>query len=318
MEETSSTATAKKIRKKRASKHDFKDGLGRVFAHRHANGGGWVADTAKVADTAFVNKFAQVYHHAVVEGRAEITHKAQVCGYAHLTDRVKVTNTAYVGGQARAADDSRVLHMARVIGGTLLGSTVLQDRAIVLGNPTVKSCTMRGDSRIAGEAVVMMTSMEGAAYIAGDAHVCKSTLQGYVTVAGNAQVLSSKLHQLSLYKGNTDTSLLDENRLKVVDFAVIANVESINALLVFGGHCMVIGGRIIFRPPTSTNGYDRISVTEDAIFPAATIERYDQFQAYNVPRSQRARALNHLMPTTQPVNMDALVPARRLMSMGGV
>lgn len=33
---------------------DFEDGNGPVPAHQHSNGGGWVADTATVADTAYV------------------------------------------------------------------------------------------------------------------------------------------------------------------------------------------------------------------------------------------------------------------------
>jgi hypothetical protein len=34
--------------------------------HRHPNGGGWVADTARVAATAFVGFFARVYGDAQV------------------------------------------------------------------------------------------------------------------------------------------------------------------------------------------------------------------------------------------------------------
>lgn len=35
---------------------------------RHVNGGGWVAETAQVADSAFVGLFAQVCDTAQVEG----------------------------------------------------------------------------------------------------------------------------------------------------------------------------------------------------------------------------------------------------------
>ena len=38
---------------------DFGNGL--VDAHKHLNGGGWVADTAQVAETAYVGPNAQVY-----------------------------------------------------------------------------------------------------------------------------------------------------------------------------------------------------------------------------------------------------------------
>ena len=35
-------------------KFDFNDGNGLVPAHKHSNGGGWVAETADVADTVYV------------------------------------------------------------------------------------------------------------------------------------------------------------------------------------------------------------------------------------------------------------------------
>ena len=44
-----------------------------VKFHRHPNGGGWVADTAKVANTAFVGLFARVYGNAEVFGNAWVS-----------------------------------------------------------------------------------------------------------------------------------------------------------------------------------------------------------------------------------------------------
>ena len=41
--------------------HDFNDGKGPAPAHKHSNGGGWVADTATVAASAFVGPDARVY-----------------------------------------------------------------------------------------------------------------------------------------------------------------------------------------------------------------------------------------------------------------
>jgi hypothetical protein len=40
--------------------YNFGDGHGPVAAHRHANGGGWVADTATVSDSAYVGPVSQV------------------------------------------------------------------------------------------------------------------------------------------------------------------------------------------------------------------------------------------------------------------
>ena len=50
--------------------YDF--GSGPVAAHRHPNGGGWVADTAQVEASAYVGPDAQVYGNARVFGNARV------------------------------------------------------------------------------------------------------------------------------------------------------------------------------------------------------------------------------------------------------
>ena len=47
--------------------YDFGDGNGPVPAHQHPNGGGWVANTAWVQDTAYVGSDATVYGRAWVQ-----------------------------------------------------------------------------------------------------------------------------------------------------------------------------------------------------------------------------------------------------------
>lgn len=310
---TDSTTLVKKPRKKRASKHDFKDGRGKVFAHHHVNGGGWVADTAKVADTVFVSKYAQVFHNAIVEGRAHVGNQARVFGNAHISDRSRVENHAVVAGKTRMADDCRLLASSQAYGGILTGSTVLHDDCAITQNPRVHSCILRRSSRIGGYASVFETSLEDFAYIGGAGIVIKSSLRGFVTIAGNAQVMSSRLCQLNSYGQGT----ADENRLKVVDQAAVINCQDLNALLLIKGHTVIVGGTIRFRPTFNQNRFERIETVDNALFPELQITRLDQFTAHNVPLSERNRAMavaaGHIV---RPVNMNMLVPARRLMSSG--
>ncbi len=70
--------TAEKPEKPAVTTFDFGDGKGPVPAHKHPNGGGWVADTASVADTAYVGPDAWVF------GKAQVG-DAQVFGYARVT-----------------------------------------------------------------------------------------------------------------------------------------------------------------------------------------------------------------------------------------
>ena len=60
---------------------DFEDGNGPVPAHHHVNGGGWVADTARVSGNAWVYGDAQVYGDARVFGDARVSGDARVYSY---------------------------------------------------------------------------------------------------------------------------------------------------------------------------------------------------------------------------------------------
>ena len=62
----------------------FDFGTGPVPAHKHPNGGGWVADTATVSETAYVGPDARVYGNAVVSGNARVYSKAWVYGNARV------------------------------------------------------------------------------------------------------------------------------------------------------------------------------------------------------------------------------------------
>lgn len=59
---------------------DFQDGNGPVPAHQHPNGGGWVAETARVDASAYVGPNAWVYGDARVYGNARVFDNARVFG----------------------------------------------------------------------------------------------------------------------------------------------------------------------------------------------------------------------------------------------
>ena len=50
----------------------FDFGNGSVPAHRHSNGGGWVADTATVNPIAYIGQWARVYGEAQVFDAARV------------------------------------------------------------------------------------------------------------------------------------------------------------------------------------------------------------------------------------------------------
>ena len=79
------------------------DGL--TGGHRHANGGGWVADSAKVADSAYVGPNATVYG-GVVSGNARIEDHAAVYGGTVSGNAVVKGISVVVGSDTTVTDDA--------------------------------------------------------------------------------------------------------------------------------------------------------------------------------------------------------------------
>ncbi len=87
-------------------RYDF--GNGPVAAHKHENGGGWVADSAFVAKTAYVSPYAQVIDSARVRekawirGNAKITENSEVaCGVVIGEDTVLYGNVVIKDTECR-------------------------------------------------------------------------------------------------------------------------------------------------------------------------------------------------------------------------
>ncbi len=74
----------------------FDFGFGPVHAHRHANGGGWVAETASVSESAYVGPAARVCDNAQVYGNAQVYDNALVYGNALVYDNALVYGNAQV------------------------------------------------------------------------------------------------------------------------------------------------------------------------------------------------------------------------------
>ena len=78
--------------------YDFGDGNGPVPAKQHINGGGWVADTAKVSRTVYVGPKAKVYGNAQISGNVVIFDNVEVYGNAKFSgDPILKGNHKYFG-----------------------------------------------------------------------------------------------------------------------------------------------------------------------------------------------------------------------------
>lgn len=116
----------------------FDFGEGEVPAHRHPNGGGWVADTASVEDTCYVGILAQVYDRAWVFGKVRVYDRARVFGKARVSDgawvsgEARVFGKAWVSGEAWVFGEAQVSKAPIVISG-LQYPTTISDNVLTIG-----------------------------------------------------------------------------------------------------------------------------------------------------------------------------------------
>ncbi len=143
-------------------KETFDFGNGPVPAHKHENGGGWVADTAHVDDTVYVGPDARVYGFAKVYDHVRINDQATVYGQAQLHNDVCISNTAQIFNNAIIRNSVSVRHQAKVYGhAQLFNHVTIKDKAnisgyIVLRGSVIIAKDVKFDSnlRISGDAEI--------------------------------------------------------------------------------------------------------------------------------------------------------------------
>lgn len=232
-----------KVRKKRAPKHDFKDGNGKVFAHRHDNGGGWVADTAYVAPTVEVKRNAQVFGFARVVDDCRLENYAQVCDRARLYNSVVVKDRARVCGNASVCDTTRVsgkacvTNFADLSGGTHVhGNVVVQD-CVKLINTTCCNDAVYRRQRLAGRAIAIDSQLYEIVDLR-DTPVLQNTVLRNVMVSSSSRLTYATIHtQL-----NFDT----HQRLYAKDFSL---EHPLHTCVVHCFNAYILNSRL-FLPPT--------------------------------------------------------------------
>src|SRR5665213_1855058 len=189
--------------------HDFENDEGPVPAHQHGNGGGWVANSAVVADTAFVGPNASVFGRARVLDNSSVSDSAWVCGDAVASGDSRVHGDAVVEGNAQILGHGEVGGDAYVT-----GFAVIKDYAKVAGNAQiVNDQTIGGNTQVFVEGVaiphysssetamprsqpVVATSQcRGAQVVSGvfKAAACLALVGGLIGVVG----VASNLHSTS-------------------------------------------------------------------------------------------------------------------------
>lgn len=126
--------------------HNFQDGSGPVPAHRHPNGGGWVANTATVDDSAYVGP------HASVFGRAHVLENAYLNGMCRVYGDAVIIGTATVSDFAQVYGTSTLCGYVKASGHSVIrGDSKICESAHISGFVTVASSHVGGFAFIYGE-----------------------------------------------------------------------------------------------------------------------------------------------------------------------
>ncbi|MBE6842363.1 MAG: N-acetylglucosamine-1-phosphate uridyltransferase [Ruminococcus sp.] len=148
-----------------------------VKGHIHKNGGGFVADTAKVDDTVYVSENAMVLGNAVLSGNVRVEDYAVVANDVKASDNVIISGHAIVDGGGMIYDN-----------GWKYGSVVLSENAVISDSAVVtNSCTVSGSAHVVQKAyladavnVSENAIVKGMAYLYG-----KGNYSGQVIVDGD-------------------------------------------------------------------------------------------------------------------------------------
>jgi carbonic anhydrase/acetyltransferase-like protein (isoleucine patch superfamily) len=249
-----------KIRKKRAPKHDFKDGIGRVFAHRHANGNGWVADTARVEEQVYIGPRAQVYNYACVRGQVRLEGRARVFGHATLDGRasgrdsgIVVKTNAQVYGNALIRDTTIIADDASVTGNARIsGNSRIFGHAHVYQSAELISCVLNGRADVNGNAMAIRSTIVDA-IVNGSCTLYASTINAVATIGGFATLIETSVfshwtENPVLIRGHATLTKTNVYSPIVLDGHCICS--HVNFYLSGGGTPLIVDGNHILRGRT--------------------------------------------------------------------
>lgn len=121
--------------------HDFQDGNGPVPSHRHPKGGGIVADTAYVADGAYIGEKVWVFGHSRIGSNYISCHgNARICS-STLDSRVTLDEEANI--TASHLQNIIVSGKAHVNNSALFGTR--SDSIVIRGDAVIQTVEMCGD-----------------------------------------------------------------------------------------------------------------------------------------------------------------------------
>lgn len=295
-----------KVRKKRAPKHDFKDGTGRIAAHRHDNGRGWVADTATVDDTVYVGPRCEVFNRAIVKGAVRLEGQSRVSGGAVVSGGVIMRKNAHVYGAAVVRDTTEISDDVRICGSAhVSGTSRIFGTALISDSAQLFAVTLQGNCRISGAALIVRSTLHGDTgggsmiEIKGNCSVINGNISGNVCIESQAQLIRSTLRCFSV-----------DTKIHLTDFAIVADGSNIYYPLTIKDHSVVIRSTLANNYSSNAGSVDVQQLTGRIVLQHQNFSSRADLQNYLNLLAQHGGRLGaaQIMPNGQVAGF----PARRI------
>lgn len=152
-------------------------GYSKGSGHKHPNGGGWVADSAKVDDSVYVGPDAMVLGTSALTGNVRVEDHAIVAGSATVKDNVVISGHAVVDGGGMIYDNGWKFGSVE-----LSGNAVVGDSAVVSG-----LCKISGNAKVLQKAyLIESVTVTDNAVVKGMSYVYgKGTYSGNAIIDGD-------------------------------------------------------------------------------------------------------------------------------------
>lgn len=185
----------------------------RVEAHKHPNGGGWVANTAKVAPSVYVSSTSEVFDYAEINGHVIIRGKCRIFGNARIDgditilghviiqDNVRISGRATIDGRIDIKNAVCVYGTSSIRGEVILNNNAVINESVVAGwgsisdRVSVFSSTLNGDFCLCNHVAVNTSTLIGRFMLGGSATICASRVTN--TMAPHSRFYRKKLRKAS-------------------------------------------------------------------------------------------------------------------------
>jgi carbonic anhydrase/acetyltransferase-like protein (isoleucine patch superfamily) len=199
------SAAAKRKKKEQKKRHRFRYGAV-ADAHRHPNGGGWVANDATVGDEVYVGPSAEVSGNSVLRGRIEI--KSKCCVHhslimlpnnaaCTLSGRVNVLNSTVTGNMILKGDLD--------ISYTNISGTTKIEGYVQVRSSTIENATIVGEGFVGNESTILNSVLRGTFAVDNHSNIVHSTIIGMCAIyGGNLLGVNADISRYEWVRGDTN------------------------------------------------------------------------------------------------------------------